>query len=96
MWFSCDINVVISTFACQIIAHSLKTTCADADIKSIKSGDGVEKLRMLHFLAIKTFDSVKDDEPKELCAIIERPKAAALEPISSFAQIEMFNQLHHC
>ena len=75
----------------EIIAHSPKTTCSNTAIKHVKSSSGVEKLRMLHFLAVATFDFMKNEEPKELCAIIGRPKAATLEPINSFAQTEMFN-----
>ena len=83
-----EINQILSMIIrSEIIAHSPKTTCADADIKSIKSCGGIEKLDMLHFTAAATFNSMKNEEPKELCGIIECHKAAALEPINSFVRV---------
>ena len=46
----------------EIISHSPKTTCSDADTKSIKSSSRVEKLRVLHFPSSVTFDSMQYEE----------------------------------
>ena len=76
----------------EIIAQYPKTTCADAGVKSIKSGGGTEKLRMLHFPATATLDSVKNEEPNEFRAIVERPKAALLRPLNSFARVTVVSK----
>ena len=73
----------------EIISHLPETVCADADIKSIKSGASIEKIRILHFPASATFNSMKHEDPKELHVVIERPKPAASKPINSLALADL-------
>ena len=37
----------------EIIAHCLSTACTNADVKSIKSVRGIDKLIMLNYQAVK-------------------------------------------
>ena len=64
----------------EIISYRLPTTRTNADAKCAKSVGSVEKLRVLHFPDLVTFDCMKHEEPKESCAIVE-----IFVPITSLA-----------